>query len=497
MKNNNEEILVPFKMSGQNPELVILSQAIATSDDLVRKVQSLVQENRKLKQKYRSLSQSAVQVKHLYEQERDMCLKVKSQNTELKNKIAGLMGRNSQLDHSLINMQLTHSQAIAELEMKNNQETTKSNNILKDLIFQCKDWTEGDAKFKGAIRQAIDLLDKRGVDVEKLILTRPRSRRKGRQKKDEDSMSVSSETCSSIFEDIETNQFPDTSDSLMAVSFSDKTEIKIRVQPTIADKVFISTETNTETKTYCDKSTTYISSTTTRGVSTEGFIKTFDVGTIFPEPTTLSIKEIFKEMIIDMPRLLSPLPEDVLAISWATQTIPVATETRGVSCQIDSVPNPIKTRTVSTHTRLKNIRKPIGYCESPPKVCHNIKKEAFENQFETLVATSEHEINPQLTQLWIILGKLLFGLIGNGQIFNNSTTTASLGQTWQQIQEISELIEARTLQRQELREAYLRQHVSKGIRIEESNEGGKNSFEREVDDDQGKFFFIHNFMQEF
>lgn len=484
---NNEEIRVPFKMSGRNPELPILSQAIANSDDLVRKVQTLALENRKLKQKYRSLSQSAVQVKQLYEQERDVCVRVRSQNTELKNKISGLIGRNSELEHSRINMQLTHSQAMAELEMKNCQEATKSNNILKDLVFQCKDWAEGDVKFKGTLRQAIDLLDKRGVDVEKLILTRPRSRRKGRQKKDDDSMSViSSETCSTIFEEIEPIHLPDTTEPFMEeAKICEETQIEVQVESP-PEKIFVTTGTNTETKTYCDKSTTYISSMTTRGVSTECFIKKVDVGTTFPEPVTLSIEEILREMMIETPRMLSPIPDDTPAISQATQTISFTTESKSVSCDINSVTKPVKTRTVTTHTRLKNIRKPIGYLASTSKVCCNIKKEVFENQFEATIATSEQEINPQLTQLWIVLGKLLFGLIGNGQIFNNSTATASLGQTWQQIQDISELIEARTLQQQELRKAYLRQHVSEGIRTE-TNGIGKNSFER------GKnFIFVPN-----
>lgn len=471
---NNKDVGLPFKMYGKNLELAILSQAIVNSDDLVQKVNSLVQENRRLKQKYKSLSHSAVQVKQLYEQERDMCLKTRSQNTELKNKIAGLIARNKELDHFRINMQLTHAQAIAELEMKNHQESIMSNNILKELVFQCKLWSEGDPKLKGVLRQAIDLLDKKGVDVDKFKLDKSKGRSKGRQKKDDELMNIQPVVCSTDFEKIEPVQFLDMQESLMKVKVFDKTDIGAQIEQK-TEKDFCSIATNTEKKTYCDKSTAYTCSTITRGVSTENFIKKIDVGTNFPDLTTLSIADILKEMIIETPLLLSPISDAASTISQPTQTMSIISNQPDFSSKIL---NRIKTRTKSTYTRLKNIRKPIDYCLSPQNVSKNIKIEALENKFDTLNVTSEQDINPHLTQLWIILGKLLFGLIGNGQIFNNSTATVNVGKTWQKIQEISELIEGRSSQHQEFKKAY--NNVVKGIETR-SNCTNKKSFETEVE----------------
>lgn len=455
---------VSLKISERNPELAIISRAIASSDNLVRKVDSLVKENRKLKQKYRSLSQSAVRVKQLYEEERDMCLKTLNKNTELKNNITALVDQNLELEHSRINMHLTHSQAIAELEMKYHQEIKKTNTVLKELVFLCKDWTEVDHKSKGALRQAIDLLDKRGVEVNTIKLDKQKKKIKGRQKKGGDAMNISYEPCGRIFEEInlfERDRFVYTSESLTKVEPPNKTEIGIQVEPKK-----ISTATNTEKTLYFDKSTTYTSSTTNKSISTECLIKKVDVGTIFPDFTALSIANIFEEMIIETPRLLSPVPESAIVISQSTQTMPITSETKE-PCAIALVSNGMKTRTKSTNTKLKNVRKPFNDCFKP-QTC-DVKEEEFENQVNTLTLTSEQEINPQLTQLWRILGKLLFQLIGNGEICN-SNATFSAGKRWQQIQK---LIEARSCPQQDWEKKF--HYVSEDNRTESSNIEKNNS----------------------
>lgn len=477
----NKEKNLSLKISERNPELAIISRAIASSDNLVRKVDSLVKENRKLKQKYRSLSQSAVRVKQLYEEERDMCLKTLNKNTELKNKITGLIDQNLELEHSRINMHLTHSQAIAELEMKYHQEIKKTNTVLKELVFLCKDWTEVDHKSKGALRQAIDLLDKRGVEVNTIKLDKQKKKVKGRQKKGGDAMNISYETCGRIFEEVnlfKPDRFVYTRESFTKVEPPNKTEIGIQVEPT-PKKMLISTATNTEIKLYFDKSTTYTSSTTNKSISTECLIKKVDVGTVFPDLTALSIANIFEEMIIETPRLLSPVPESTIAISQSTQTMPITSETKE-PCAIALVSNGMKTRTISTNTKLKNVRQPFNDCFKPQIVTYDVKEEEFENQVNTLTLTSEQEINPQLTQLWRILGKLLIQLIGNEEICN-SNATFSAGKKRQQIQK---LIEASSCPQQDLGKEF--HYVSKDNRTE-SNNIEKNNFEKD-----GNVFF--NFM---
>lgn len=470
----NKEKNLSLKISEQNPELAIISRAIASSDKLVRKVDSLVKENRKLKQKYRSLSQSAVRVKQLYEEERDMCLKTISKNTELKNKITGLIDQNLELEHSRINMDFTHSQAIAALEMRYHQEIKKTNTVLKELVFLCKDWTEVDHKSKGALRQAIELLNKRGVEVNTIQLDKQKKKIKGRHKKGGEAMDISYEKCGRIFEEanlFKPDRFVYTRESFTKVEPPNKAEIGIQVEPS-PKKMFISTATNTEIKLYFDKSTTYTSSTTNKSISTECLIKKVDVGTVFPDLTALSIENIFEEMIIETPRLLSPVPESTITISQSTQTMPISSKTK-VPCAIALVSNGME----STNTKLKNVRKPFNDCFKPQIITYDVKEEEYENQLNTLTLTSEQEINSQLTQLWRILGKLFFQLIGNGEIFY-SNATFSAEKRWQQIQK---LIEAISCPQQDLGKEF--HNVFKDNRTELNNIE-RNNFEK-----GGKVFF--------
>ncbi|XP_063697803.1 uncharacterized protein LOC134828746 [Culicoides brevitarsis] len=371
-------------------ELAVLSHAIANTDELLQKIQALHHENRKLKQKYRSLSQSAVQVKQLYEQERDMVYKIMCQNTEIKNKIANLTRINSELEHSRINMQLTHSQAIAETELKNVNEVKVLNTILKDLVIQCKDWSEGDTKFKSALRQAVDMLEQKGVCIEKSKLIK-----KSRQKSGDNFYTFD---CDTDMDGDETN----------IVKSLEKKQNLTCVKSEIP-KAYLSVETNTEIKSFCDKSTTYTSSTTTRGVSTDCLVKKVDVGTTFPEIQTKNVSDIFREMIIDIPRLLSPISDKILTVDQSTHVEQIPFE--GTSKSVEN----ISTQTDNNYSK--------------------INMENTSNEFLGKLSGAH------LSQLWISLGQLLFDLIQDGKICKNSGENEE--RAWRQVKELSNLIETR------------------------------------------------------
>lgn len=443
-KNMDEEIFVPFKAAGSSSELSLIANSIANTDELVRRIQLLTEENQKLKLKYKSLNQSAKQVKDLYEQERTTGLELNSKHKQLSALISDLRERNRRLEHVQVNMKLTHEQAIAEVEAKVKLEHDKCNHVFKELVLQCQE-LDTDFKFKLILKQAVDVLINRGVEINK---ERFYSKNRRRKRKKHNGSSTNGSICSgSDSFDPEESSFDAFPDNVSVISVIDEIKpksmdteselsteqrktfnsIAINTEPCI-EKTLISVETNTEIKTFTDKSTSYTNSTTTRGTST--FVETVNVSTNFPEVHLLpNITDILNEMIFDMPPLLEPIDD-----------LPLKTRSSQTDKTLQQSPqSKRKTRSYGVNTILENIRRPLDY--NNDTTFDRIKKE---DPFGVLSTIQSDNLNPQLTCLWALLGQMIFRVIGNGQVFE-PTLSSNVEQTWEQIRELQEMIEMQAI----------------------------------------------------
>lgn len=397
--------LIKEKVSSTNMEslnLNILSNRIKDNDFCVKELNREKDENIKLKQDLLSMKESAMQMKELYELELKKNQDFFNIRNGLESEVNSFKQKIAQIEDERINAIELNKQTIAGLEDEINSSKSKKKNkslsVFKQFL-NFGDILHENGLLVGSVKKRfthfLDFFKDEGLDVEK-YQNMPKSPKK-----------------KIIQTKIEVS--PMTPKRRIALRKDSKSDQSTQ-SPEIPIKYFTPSKNTTPTKTVSsgvqtsDQSSMTYFSTTTRGTSTSTFIQKVDVCTMFPEVLPISFEEIFTETIVRLP-LLSPIDEILcLAKEMETQT--------GEQMIIKEM------KDAETITNLSNIRKKIDYCKKRIPSPHsfmfeNLKKESISpsNSMNNLDSFTEpFALNPQLANLWSLLGHSIFSIIGNGRI---------------------------------------------------------------------------------
>lgn len=359
-----------------NFDMEILT-SMANTDLLIRLIKDQAEETSMLKSQLSSFNASAMQMKNCYTVEKKKNDQIEAENRNLQSRLNSLEEKIGLLNNNLLNNTSIHEQTVAEFE---NQITEKAL-ICRQLINQgniLKANNLSSKEIQSNCNHAREWLKRRGEIVDDVKIS-------GKKK----------------------------------VNVATMTEAK-QLDP---EKV----------KTFCNKSTMYSprKSTATRGTTTSTLIEQVDVATNYPEP--LQVDEILSIMIDDMPSLIAPISELPL-ISKSTQTESPTPS----SCSIGSV------------TRIKNIRRRITYSpeqsESTINSFYRVKKEKEDNSSDSmsnLEYPNQNQrtlpINQKLTDLWQMVGQMIFSIIGNGEVFTHTSNLNLINDNLNQIRRVIEM----------------------------------------------------------
>lgn len=393
------------KISTVNMEslnLNILSNRIKDNDFCVKELNREKDENLKLKQDLLSMKESAMQMKELYELELKKNQDFFNIRNGLELEVNSFKQQIAQIEDERINTIELNKQTIAGLEDEINSSKSKKKNkslsVYKQFL-NFGDILHENGLLVGSVKKRFihffDFFKDEGLDVSK-YQNMPKSPKK-----------------KIIQTKIEVS--PMTPKRRIALRKDSKSDQSTQ-SPEIQIKYFTPSKNTTPTKTVSsgvqtsDQSSMTYFSTTTRGTSTSTFIQKVDVCTMFPEVLPISFEEIFTETIVRLP-LLSPIDEILcLAKEMETQTG-------------EQIINR-EMKDAETITNLSNIRKKIDYCKKRIPSPHsfmfeNFKKESISpsNSMNNLDSFTEpFALNPQLANLWSLLGHSIFSIIGNGRI---------------------------------------------------------------------------------
>lgn len=360
-----------------NFDMEILT-SMTNTDLLIRLIKDQVAETAGLKNQLSSLNSSALQMKDCYTTERTKNDQIEKENRQLRLRIKTLEENISQLDSNLLNDAALHKQKTADLE---NQLAT----AFRHSIVQRNVLTANQLKIKEShqhYNNAREFLQGRGeVVVEDIKDVKVISKRK----------KVATANASTMTDQCDSSK-------------------------------------RNEVKQFCDKATMHspMVSTATRGTTTSTFIKRTDVATNFPEPMAIDVDEIFRIMIDDMPPPITPI-EELPSKAKYTQTEPPA--------QLN----------VGTITRIKNVRRKLncgGEYSQPASPMCLVKKEKEDSVPDLLnldYSSNGAPINDKLTQLWQMVGQMIFGIIGNGEVFNHSNNISLINDNLNQIRRVIEM----------------------------------------------------------
>lgn len=383
--------------------LNILSNRIKDNDYCVKELNRERGENLRIKQDLLSMKESAMQMKELYELELKKNEDFFNIQNELNSEVNSLKKQMSQIEDERINAIELNKQTIAGLEgeisSRKSKKKDKSSSVYKQFL-NFGDILHENGLLVGSVKKRfnhfLDFFKEEGLDVVKY---------ENMPKSPKNKIVPSKVELS-----------PMTPKRRIALRKDAKSDQSTQ-SPEIPIKYFTPSKNVTPTKTTVssgiqtsDQSSMTYFSTTTRGTSTSTFIQKVDVCTMFPEVLPISFEEIFTETIVRLP-LLSPINEILcLAKEMETQT----------GEQIIRK----EMKDAETITTLSNIRKKIDYCKkrisSPHSFMYeNLKKESISpsnsmNNLDTF--TEPFALNPQLANLWSLLGHSIFSIIGNGRI---------------------------------------------------------------------------------
>lgn len=363
-----------------NSDIELLASKVFNVDSLIQQIQRQNGEITNLKSKLKSLNESAVQVKNVFSLESEKCMKLEIKNSALTSKIELLEQQLNMMQHEQINSKTLHEQIVAKLEQTIEHQP--------EYINLCKHF----------IKQGNILIENN--------LTNSTLNHQ---------YSLAKEYLQSKCERFESTP-----------AKKKVCKKKYKTMSTMTDAV-----PEVPAKLFRDSSTMHFQTTATRGTNTAGFFKTTSVATMFPEP--ISIEEIFAEIIFDVPALLSPIQE----FRWPTNS--TTTQTECLSAPMKNVT--IETCDAGTNTDIKNVRKAVGYTRkvklssgrNTPNGLFSIKKEEehvpntpINNLAFPILGAGNIPINPQLSNLWQILGQTIFSLIGTGRVFDNDADSLNL-----------------------------------------------------------------------
>lgn len=408
-------------------DMDVLAARIADTDSLVQSLHLQSQEIEELKTQLISLNDSAVKVNASFIEEQRKTIRLQRELNEAMAKSTMLEKKANELSNEQINQASYHKQVVADLENQQSQHESEMIGLCKQFLVQgnvLADNHLSDGAMNRTYMKVVEMLKRKGESVDGLLKTTSSKRK--RSKTCNAATMTSSDSCS-VFTMTETKKTSSSScmtDDLPALH-------------TIT----------TPAKSFCDRATQHLPTTTTRGTTTSVFIQKVSIGTNFPEPVAL--KEIFRQTIIDIPAPISP----ILDFHWPTADSSCQTtqsEDNNIFV-ITNQPKPLslQVHSVGTMTQLSNVRKTIDYTRDinrrlvlngrhhPLGAIYDIKKEdsSPSGSMQNLsnapppvhpILGSQSPISPHLSGLWRILGQTIFSIIGTGRIFDNSPSTMEM-----------------------------------------------------------------------
>lgn len=425
-------------------DISVLASTITNTDQLINKIKEQSTENVTLKQKLQSLNESAIQITNVYTMEKEKNGQIERDSQAMHAKCSALEEQLRQLDNKCVNDAAIHQQVVADFERRLDDQSQYLT-LCKSFIAQGNILLANNLCTSPLSRQynnVRDYLQKRGEYVED-----PPARPKVEKSRNK----IAKTVCTATMTDA------------AAAATTTVVEQQLPVVSAAASPV----------KTYADKSIMHMPSTATRGTTTKSFIQTLDFGTNFPEP--MSVEQIFKETICHVPDLIPEIDDFKWPTCHAeTQTVAVADASTTTTTTAAAEPEKPVTKCIGTITGIKNVRRKINYIRRikenllrSPNEMWTIKKEedspmgsmsnlAFPmaaNQPGSSVvsggvssvpgaaagpasAVVRLPINPQLSELWQILGQTIFSIVGTGRIFDQSSNLHLINENLSQIRSV-------------------------------------------------------------
>lgn len=381
-------------------DMNVLMRSIASNDSLVRQYHEKCAENEQIQQNLKSLNETANQIRKMYSKEKERKEQLQLENQQINAKLGQYEKDILRLENDRINSITLSKQTIAELEFNLAQSKEKH-------IALCETFVE-----QGEILQSNGL-----------------------------STSLMSRKCTTIRDFLSKNGIECANNKSPSKqrkkTSANRGKVKImQTAGTMTEPMDDVLATTKKTVT-CDKSTQYQQSKATRSTCTSAFIRMNDASTNTDEVrcnendgTRNGNKhlESLVETILDemrtVPQHLSPIHESkslVVQNSSSTQTSSVNYRTQG------------------TITTINNVRKRVNYVKGRTKSTESlsddndavmiVKKEDYPHPFnlmqnhiwkdDSMNSLAMLQINPQLLEVWQMLGQLLFTIVGQGNTFTD------------------------------------------------------------------------------
>lgn len=383
-------------------DLNVIANTLASADALIRQIKAQQEENGSLKEKIASLRSSALQIKQLYEAELGKNRGTADREQDYIRQLGELEARTRDAENARVNAELREKETVAELERKLEAAQGRYEGLAGDALRNAVSLVEAGllpADQQPRLRELrnywqgqVQAGETVPEDIVAILAKKKYSRKKRRS--DAECRDQGTMTCGPTL-----------------------SSTAINTEPTSTPP-----SPKPPAKTFADKATMYSSSTVTRSTCTSAFIRRVDVGVNYPEVIPKSIDDILRECVIEMPSLLSPILDDLP---------PVQKTTTSIQTDDELLPAQPATSSVGTNTTLRNIRRKLDYVrKTDPALTPitTIKKEETISPASSIqnlptsagaATTPPTEVNPQLTQIWALLGETMFRLLGNGRLFDS------------------------------------------------------------------------------
>lgn len=408
----------------------VLLSSIANNDSLVRSYHAKCAELDQSQQSLQSLSETANQIRQMYATEKERKEQLQLENQQMCVKIKRFERDLEQLENDRINHNTLSKQTIAELEL-NLRESNEKHIALCETFVEQADILQANGlstpqitRKSGIIKE---LLNVHGIECAiSKSPTKPRKRVAANRSKAKAIQSVATMT-----EIVETVAAP------------------TRVQT-------------------CDKGTQYQQSKATRSTCTSAFIRLNDAATNTDgfvdndresqeENSLVAAVENILEEMRSVPASLSPIHETQLrTIACSTQTTATDCRTQGtitvinnVRKQIDYVrsKSPSSTSADDALSKVKKEDNPIPLGLMPNYLwselmsrTHLLKANAPNDPSLSVDSLVVPQLNPQLIQIWHLLGQMLFTIVGQGNTFADEKRPEDI-RLIEKIHEISSIID--------------------------------------------------------
>ncbi|XP_053690372.1 uncharacterized protein LOC128738913 [Sabethes cyaneus] len=404
-------------------DLNLIANTLANVDSLIRQIKSQQVENENLKEKISSLRTTALQIKQIYQDEKDKNKITVNREKDYIRQLQILESRALAAENGQVNAELREKETVAELDRQLQNSKHRYDSLACDMVKNCSLLWENSLlpsdqqmRFRD-VKSHVQGLIQCGKEIPEDVVA-SLNRKKGSRKRRKSESETRDQATITV------------APSCVSVGVNTARELPCQATASTSTHDLMNNsllETGKKPRApLVDKSTMYCSSTITRSTCTSAFIKKVDVGVNFPEVVPKSINDILKECVVELPSLLTPILDDVLVHkeSVHTQTEPLSTEI--------SQPKIQKVH-CGTNTNLRNIRRRIDYVRKMENVSvsshllSSIKKEesvsptaSILNLPDAFHQSEDHPgVNPQLSHLWALLGETMFRLLGSGRLFDS------------------------------------------------------------------------------